>query len=290
MVKYKCFRCGYETHIKTQFLRHLNRKIICICKINNISIKSIYDYYFQDEPLDIENNDTNRKCIYCNKIFKNYKNKWRHEKNNCKKKDKENNDNMHTLVDLLNQQLIETKKEIKKRDETIEKREQQIDELIKKTGFNITQNSININLLGYYNTDTSYITDNDIMNCISHNMYCIPNLIKKIHFNPNKPENHNIYISNIKNNYVMLYDGKKWNLENREEAITNLIDDKEYIVEQQLEEWIENGNKYPDIMNKFNRYLEKKESSEILNDIKEEIKLILFNNRNLIVEKQNRIE
>ena len=74
---------------------------------------------------------------------------------------------------------------------------------------------------------------------MSHKNLCIPHLIKKIHFNPAKPENHNIYISNIKNNYVMLYDGIKWNLRNRDETIINLIDDKESIVEQKLEEWVE---------------------------------------------------
>ena len=49
----------------------------------------------------------------------------------------------------------------------------------------------------------------------------------------------------------MLYDGCKWNLQNRDEAIINLIDDKELIMEQKLEEWIENGKNYPDIMKKF---------------------------------------
>ena len=48
---------------------------------------------------------------------------------------------------------------------------------------------------------------------------CIPSLIKKIHFNPRKPENHNIYISNIKNKYIMVYDGDKWNLSNQNETI-----------------------------------------------------------------------
>ena len=80
----------------------------------------------------------------------------------------------------------------------------------------------------------------------------------------------------------MVYDGKKWNLQNRNEAISDLIDEKELIIDQKLEEWIANGNQYPDIMNKFNNYLQKKENDDILNKIKEEIQLLLFNNRNLI--------
>ena len=71
-------------------------------------------------------------------------------------------------------------------------------------------------------------------------------------------------------------------LNDREESIQNLIDEKESIIEQKLEEWIENGKQYPDIMKKFNRYLEKKENDTVLNKIKDEIKLMLFNNRDLI--------
>ena len=47
-------------------------------------------------------------------------------------------------------------------------------------------------------------------------------------------------------------------------TIQSLIDDKESIIEQKLEEWIENGKNYPDIMKKFNRYLEKKENDTVL--------------------------
>ncbi len=80
----------------------------------------------------------------------------------------------------------------------------------------------------------------------------------------------------------MIYNGNKWMLNDREESIQNLIDEKESIIEQKLEEWLENGKQYPDIMNKFNRYLEKKENNVVLNKIKDEIKLMLFNNRDLI--------
>jgi len=151
----------------------------------------------------------------------------------------------------------------------------------KKAG--ITQNiQNNIKILAYKETDLSHLTDNDYLQCLNRSNMCIPNLIKRIHFNPKKPENHNIYISNIKNKYVMIYDGGKWNLHNRDETIDNLIDTNEDVLEQKLEEWIENGKDYPEIMKKFNRYLEKKEKDEVINKVKEEIKLILFNNRKIV--------
>ena len=179
---------------------------------------------------------------------------------------------------MLNQQLNEHKEQMKQKDEQMKKKDHQIDELIKKAG--ITQNiQNNIKLVAYKDTDLSHLTDKDYLQCLNRSNMVIPNLIKRIHFNPKKPENQNIYISNIKNKYVMIYDGGKWNLHNREDTIDDLIDTNEIVIEQKLEEWMENGKEYPDIMKKFNRYLEKKEKDQVKNAIKEEIKLILFNNR-----------
>ncbi len=292
MVEYTCFRCGYNTHIKTIFIRHLKRKNLCKPIVNDVDINYITKYYSID---DLDNYTSNHKCKHCNKTFSSYSSKWRHEKNNCKKM-RNDDENVKNLVYLMNEQLQETKKHLEKRDKQIDaqlkeaqtqidNRDKQIETLIKKTGFNITATQNNIKLLSYGKTDISHLTESDYINCLNHRNHFIPHLIKKIHFNPNKPENHNIYISNIKNSYVMLYDGTKWNLKNRDEAIINLIDDKELIMEQKLEEWIENGKNYPDIMNKFNKYLETKENDQVLDTIKKEIKIILYNNRSLLSMK-----
>ena len=45
----------------------------------------------------------------------------------------------------------------------------------------------------------------------------------------------------------------------------------------------ENSDKYPTIMKKFTRYIDKKENDTVLNKIKSEIKLMLFNNRDIIL-------
>ena len=43
----------------------------------------------------------------------------------------------------------------------------------------------------------------------------------------------------------MIYDRHTWNIKDRDESIQDLIDEKEVFIEQKLEEWIENGNQYP---------------------------------------------
>ena len=217
---------------------------------------------------------------------------------------------MNKLVTLLNEQLNEQlnennkqlkdfkkeltkrdnnfKKELTKRDKElkkeISKRDIQITELIKKAGVNINTTNVmnNIKLLSYSETDRSHLTDKDILKCLKHSNFCIPHLIEKIHFDKKKPENHNVYISNLKNKYVMIYDGSKWICNDREDQINSLIDDNEGIMEYKIEEWVENGNKYPKMMKKFNRYVEIRDNNIVINKIKDEIKLLLYNNRHMV--------
>ena len=236
------------------------------------------------------------ECDFCKKIFSRYDSLNRHQKT-CKEKKKEEEvkESMTELVKLLNGQLegyrkeldkrdIDFKKELDKRDKQIDEQNKQIQELIKKAGINNNTINVqnNIKLLGYSDTDRSHLTDNDILKCLNHSNFCIPRLIEKIHFDVNKPENHNVYISNLKNKYVMMYDGEKWNCKDRDDQINSLIDDNESIIEYKLEEWIENGKKYPEMMRKFKRYIDKKENDKVIEAVKNEIKLLLYNNRQII--------
>ena len=313
MVNYKCPRCGYEINIKTKYMNHLRRKHMCKNILSDNNLQGEYIKYNITEKIKCQQNvnvlstkhkkcqqnvnvlltknDELYECEYCNKQFNSRQGRWKHLKI-CKEKlkDDEDKENLLNLVEMLNKQLDEQReqlnKQLEEQREQIKEQNEQIKELIKKAGVNIgTQNNIqnNIQILAYGNSDISHLTDKDYVKCLKHSNFCIPHLIKEIHFNPKKPENHNIYISNLKNNYVMIYNGHKWMLNDREESIQNLIDDKESIIEQKLEEWIENGNKYPDIMKKFNKYLEKKENDKVINKVKSEIKLMLFNNRDIML-------
>ena len=219
-------------------------------------------------------------CKYCEKNYSTSSNLSKHlKKCKDKKKTDEANENMLELVKLLNEQKQEFKTEL-------EKKNNQIDELIKKAGINnstITQNiQNNIKLLAYDKTDISDLTEKDFIRCFNHNNMCVPHLVKRIHFNPKKPENHNVFISNLKSGYIMLYDGKKWNTYNRDEIVDDIFDDKHDILEQKIEEWVNIGKDYPIIYHKFKRYLEKINNDAVFKKVKDELKLILYNNRTII--------
>ena len=131
-------------------------------------------------------------------------------------------------------------------------------------------------LLEYKDTDTSHLTNKDYETCIKKVNFCVLKLIEKIHFNPDKPENMNIYISNIKDKYLMVYQNGKWNLKNKKE-LDQLYDEKEYMIEQWIEE-----NKDPEMEQFFKRYLHLKKDDKTMQMINDELKLMMFNNKNLI--------
>ena len=296
MIFYSCPRCGYEVNNLTKYVNHLKRKKLCKPILSKTNLQKEYIKYSIKERIQMNPNESiiesnfgfmnpNESkrihfCKFCDKNYSTSSNLSKHfKKCKDKKKTDEANENMLELVKLLNEQKQEFKTEL-------EKKNNQIDELIKKAGINnstITQNiQNNIKLLAYDKTDISDLTEKDFIKCFNHNNMCVPHLVKRIHFNPKKPENHNVFISNLKSGYIMLYDGKKWNTFNRDEIVDDIFDDKHDILEQKYEEWVNIGKDYPIIYHKFRRYLDKINNDVVLKKVKDEMKFVLYNNRNIV--------
>ena len=82
--------------------------------------------------------------------------------------------------------------------------------------------TININAFGSENLD--YITERVIANCITRGYECIPEIIKKIHFDKNHPENHNIKIPNKKMSHALVKtEENKWKTMNRKHACEDMV-------------------------------------------------------------------
>ena len=299
MVIYNCPRCNFISFDKTKYMNHLKRKNICEPIFSKTNLQKEYIKYniidkIQMNPKEstseskngfLNPNESKRIhfCKFCEKNYSTSSNLSKHlKKCKDKKKTDEANFHMQELVNVLNEQ----KERLNKYDLELEEKNKQINELIKKAGINnstITQNiQNNIKLLAYDKTDISDLTEKDFIRCFNHNNMCVPHLVKRIHFNPKKPENHNVFISNLKSGHIMLYDGKQWNTFNRDEIVDDIFDDKHDILEQKIEEWVNIGKDYPIIYHKFKRYLEKINNDVVLKKVKNEMKFVLYNNRNIV--------
>jgi len=222
------------------------------------------------------------QCHYCNKFFKFKQSMYKHIKYTCKKNKDED---LKELARLLN----EKDNQMEKMQLSMQK---QIDKLTQKLQIqnvvhgdvNQTHNIYNIQLLNHSDTDYSHLTPMDYVQCIKKCNLCVKNLIERVHFNESKPENMNIFISNIKGHYAMVYKDDKWQIVNKKEQIDSLYDCNEVVLETWYDEYKE---QYPEIIKSFKRYLKNRDESNVINRVKEQILLMLYNNRQMITDNDN---
>ena len=315
MVNYTCLRCGYTIHIKTIFIKHLNRKFLCKPKLKDICIKDIYNKYFKNDnnskdskrlqktpkrlqktPLDSnrlqKDSKRLRKCEHCDRTFTRGNNLTRHY-TRCKiKKNKE--DNNREFQEKLKEAIEEITRsgQLVKIDQPLTKQEvqQNIDNAQINNG---TINHFNIKLNAYDKTDKSHITNNDILKCIKKGNMGIPHMIKLLHCNKYKPENHNVCLNNIKSNYISVYNGDKWNYEMQFELIDMMSEECINMIEDRISEWEDDFyDKHKDIIKKFPDFQFKyynPKKKYVYNRVHEETKLGLFNNRDIIMKTRNKL-
>jgi len=231
---------------KSNYTTHCNRINKCLKITSDTNTEDTFQYSENTKMYLKE-----YKCKFCNKNLSNNSNYHKHlricKHKITKEKDDQLKEELLTLLVDIKQEnkkqqekyenkINELQKEIKKQTEKISKLENaKSSKIITKNSNNKTINN-NINLLTYSKTDTTHLTDKDYLNCIKHSNMMIPHLIDKIHFDEDKPENRNIYISNMRNNYILVYEEGKWKMKNRDETINHLIDDKEIIIKEKLED------------------------------------------------------
>ena len=299
-MEFTCECCIYNTTFKSNYTKHLSSTkhiLRSSKKVNPIVAPVVCDKskVSTSQPKDIPDTPKNTPeppevtpatgifCKYCNQSFHFKQSMYRHIKYSCKKNKDED---LKELVRLLNLRLeTERKERLNERKERLNERKElqaqldtqakQIGKLMGKLEINgsFNNNTINnITLLAYRDTDVSHLTPEDYMGFYKKVNHCVKLLIEKIHFNPEKPENMNIYISNMKDKYMTIYDGKHWNLANKNIEMARLYEEKE----QMLEDWLE-SNPDPLLKEKFARYLSNKESDDCFQYIMEDIKLMMYN-------------
>ena len=121
-----------------------------------------------------------------------------------------------------------------------------------------------------------------IMNIINQGYKAVPELTTNTHFNENLPEYQNVYISNMRDQYVMVYNGKKWNLEERNPVIEQIFTDKRDFLIEKYEEL--KSELPPHTIRKFDRFLRDQDDETVINDTKKEIQMILYNYKDLPIK------
>ena len=265
---YSCLICkeifnrkqNYERHLKT--VKHLKR---------------------------VEKNNMMFTCEWCTKSFSQSSSLISHQKR-CEMLS--NNLNLHTneqkIIQNKNTQIQIQENQIKEQQLQIENLQRQVSLLFDKVittnhihnQNNIeTQNIIVVNSFGNENID--YLTDKTVCRIIQTAPFeSVPQLIEKIHFDPDHPENHNIKITNKKMNYAEIIKNNKWVTANKKEVIDNVIQNSYHLLD---EKFIDNKDTITQKrQERFENFQEKfqEEDEEIMKNIKNQVDLILINGTN----------
>jgi len=218
-----CKRCGYSTTLLSTLKRHLQRKKQCNPVVEDIETSILYNKCFEKDVKPY-------KCDYCDKSYTHISSTSYHKKTCVKKTE------IETLQkqQLLNQQTATTINNTNNANTNT------------NTNTNshntITNNNITINAFGKENIE--YLKNNPnykqiMMNCMAEKEQGVMKLLEYIYFNPDHPENQTVKKSITiplvvggskgacpfikKDNFIKLYDGKKWNLSFVDKGLSTIL-------------------------------------------------------------------
>jgi hypothetical protein len=284
----------FESEFKERDVRECT-----FCKRIFCSKESLYDHTIKcTAKVEIEGEQDNEKknkikyiCIYCNVIFSTNSNMNKHVKIYKVKKQQDND-----KEDLLQKLIEEMKKQSEKMDkmnEIIKQNNEEISKLkteniryVQNNNTNIAkqlnqQNIINgnINLLAFGKEDMTHIVDEVYKKILNKGFKSVPTFVEYVHFNKKKPENHNVYISNMQTNYALVFDGDDWKLKERDDILQQLIDEKTEILSVKFNELVAKLDEHT--IRKFQRFLNQSDEGDVISRIKGDLKLLLYNNKKI---------
>ena len=153
---------------------------------------------------------------------------------------KENAEIKSMLNDIIKQFKIHPK--------TLQKINKQ---LINNGTINNTVNNINIVKFGTEDI-ASILSQSEILKILNRKMCSLEESIKAIHFNDNRPEFKNIYITNLKDQYAYIFDGTKFIAGLKSDILGELVDNHVENIEYSTDEY---RNKLPpktiEVLDKF---------------------------------------
>jgi len=147
---------------------------------------------------------------------------------------------------------------------------------------NILNNNVNVDnmkVVKFGNENLSYMTDDLYKQIMGRGFSAISEFIEYSHFNPKHPENHNVYIANLRNKYVVFYDGDKWMVSSRGDIMEDIIYAKSDLLFSKFRDLRHEMNQAD--IERFMRYINERDSDKTMDRLKNEITLQLYNNRKL---------
>ena len=151
---------------------------------------------------------------------------------------------------------------------------------------NNTTNNITNNIVSFGDEDLTKISDKVYQHLLSKGYMSVPEFIKYLHFNKNKPENHNILLSDFTRNYLNVFNKNKWELKNKKETMDKLFDDKhDKLVEYyKMDCPIDEKHKFTSFKNYTKDMKDDEKKVKLKQSLLNDVSLYMYNKKNLIMK------
>ena len=258
MVFHKCNLCNFSSKLKPNYIRHLKTKkhltnekkyeeenkkkiekglkkdlkgLFSGKKGLKKDLKGLFSEKGFKKNLFFQEETDRFVCQYCFKSLKTRPIMLRHIRKTCKEKkelDKSENEKKE-LKEIIESQS----NKINKIEKKLEKSVKQINNTQNNNNNNTQNNTINnIHINNYGEENLEMLTDEFKERCITRPFYAIIDIIKKIHFNDDYPENKNMRIVNKRDNKIQVLTDGKWKYRYKDEAVKYAFDDSNERLEQ----------------------------------------------------------
>jgi hypothetical protein len=242
-----CRRCGHSATTKQNLIKHLNNKQKC-------EVLEGYEHISIEEHIESLKKKPSKNavaCKFCGSLF-NHASYMKSHHSVCKRNpDSEKFEgpstsplNLHQTLTIVNEELKNVKKEninLRKENSEIKKENNELKRTIEELRKQIPSNNINVvnsgsgtvNINQYITQNITiknfgeetldHISEQFLLNCIMKESTGIRNLVEKIHFDQDVPENKNVRYKSTKRKIMEIVENNDWVAKDEKEVIRHMI-------------------------------------------------------------------
>jgi hypothetical protein len=321
---HKCINCNKEYKFSSDYNRHINRKTHCKVKSNDpiifncpkcnktyatngslqrhissncikiqASVKQQPQQPQQPQNPQFVKSDhiklhNDFSCDLCNKTFTRKDTLLRHTQKYCKTVRQQNN-HTHAMYDKLAKKIEDMENnmnELKKENQKLKNNKTINNNNTINDNSTTINNNVNIKIVANSTEDLEFITNNDAFKFICRSANSVPELIKMLNFDKDKPENHNMYLPNIGSNTVCVYDGNDWLRTSLYDTLDHILDSKNSYLSNKNDELKEKySERQQNAVRGFARYLKwYDDDPKYKFKVYTRLKHMLYNHRNMVLD------
>jgi hypothetical protein len=212
-----CKRCGYEAPTTYKLRRHYERTVTCAATKGNIPVEELLEELNHDD-------DKPYSCKCCGKKFSHASSMYRHH-SKCIQTQKTTSE-LQAEIEELKRKLAEataSSSSSQANNSTITNGNIAGNNNTMNATIDNSTTNIHITLNNFGHETYDHINDEFLIDCITGEVNGVRNLIEKIHFSDDAPENNNVRMKSLKRNLVEVVKNNEWTIKNTNDAIETMI-------------------------------------------------------------------